>query len=285
MKKNAILPLLLIIFLSCNGENKFYDVEAPKYVFSAQMDDKVLFQFDEPVKELTCDLKTQNSEKETAVFNRFPTANIYMDKDFFKEKGELTMNVKDDFNNCEILKIPMPLINDNPAELAISDIQLKYSEKKPQNFTIKSVKGGNVLGFSVVFYINSDIYEYTFEEETVKTGDSVKLVINPDKTSFQNNINIKFSGKNIKLVPKSRISQSSSLICIKKMGYQIIDYIFFFDSKSHDINYYRNKKNFQSMIYLLNSYDRDPVFTDVKGNSVKKHIIKYKDKFIVNSSG
>ena len=284
MKKLFIVTFLVVLLFSCNEYKGYYDIDAPKYIFSAQTSDQVLFQFDEPVKEIKYSIRDGENEKVKEIKNIYPVANIYVERDFFDTTGDLYVELKDNMDNTDNYKIPMPVINDNPAEFEISDIQLKYSKKRLQNFIIKSVKAGNTSGFSVIFFINGEIYEYQMESENIKAGRKFKFEFNPDKTNYKVGGNIKFSEKFVRLITKMRLSPSISLICIKNHVNEISDYCLYYDSKQHPLEYYMDKKIFKNMISYLESYDIDPDFTDIKGNTIRKHIIKLNKKFIVKTS-
>ena len=81
--KNFFLIIQLLSLCGCLQKTPaIIDLDAPKFYgtfYSA--DDKIIFQFDEPLKELT--LITPKEEK-YFFENRFPIANIYMESQIFE---------------------------------------------------------------------------------------------------------------------------------------------------------------------------------------------------------
>jgi hypothetical protein len=278
--KKMILFLCIILFC-CRKENKYYDVEGPELIFSNQIGDRVLLQFDEPVKELDCSLDSEENKSSFSRKNSFPLANNYFDISFFKNRGILTVTALDTANNKKTMEIKSPEINQDPCIIEIIEVQLKYTKKKPQFILLKALKGGNTSGFSLCYYVNSDKYQYDFTGEIIKKGDWVKLIINPDKKLYTEKNDIIFSKKIIKITAKTSISPTSALICIKDFNSLIKDYLLYYDSKSHPLEYYLSKKSYKSLISYLKNFNIEPDSFDIKGNTTKKHIYKVGKKYTV----
>jgi hypothetical protein len=284
MKNIFFIILLILILFSCKKEDRFYDVDGPKLNFTNQIDDEnVVVQFDEPVKDVKCTIVSEKNEKTTEIKNKFPTTNIYLKNDFFpQKKTKLILDATDTANNNSVIETQTPMINKNPVILKISEIQLKYSKTKDQFIGLKSITSGNISGFSIGFYINSNKYEFQFKDELIKAGSKFIIFLNSVKNSKIENTEISFSDKSIKMVLSGKLPQQYSLIYIKNNNDEIVDYLFYYDSKNHPLDYFESKKNFKNLISILKSYEIEPIVYNVNGNTVKKHIKRSGDKFIIN---
>jgi len=276
MKKFFYYILLSFVLFSCGSEKKFYDVEGPDVNFaSAVNDEEVLVQFNEPVSSADVSFDDGKTEK-IKIKNEFPTSNVYLKDNIFKDKKKKKMFIeaKDTSGNVSKKVMKAPVINTNPVKLCICQLQLKYSKTKPQNFIIKSLSDGNTGGFILGFFLRSQKIELEFTEEDIKSGEYFTVNINADKNSISNEKEITFSNKSILLTKNYRLVQTSSLIYIKDHKGQIIDYIFYYDSKVHTIEEYAETKNFKSFLHELTSCGVRPAYSDVTGNSLKNVVIK-----------
>jgi hypothetical protein len=275
MKRFFLLIILSIIILSCSGEKKFYDVQGPELNFSSQTgDDEVLFQFDEPVSSMSYQFEDGDTTKD--VKNNFPVANVYLKDTSFKDKKNKNVKIEatDTSGNVTKKSVKSPVINTNPVNLEICELQLKYSKTKNQYFKIKALSSGDISGFSVGFFIKNQKTEIPFKLEDIQKDTILTVMLNYNKEKEISCSEATFSDKIISLTKKHRLPQDFSLIYIKNNKDQIVDYIFYFDSKKHQIEDYRKNSSFKKMFYELKSQEIKPEFFDVTGISIKNPILR-----------
>jgi hypothetical protein len=285
--KRIFCLLLLVLGLSCSREKKFYDIEGPEINFAAPVnDEEVLIQFNEPVKTLSYQVNEKKESPVKEIKNDFPKSNVYISDPIFKDKKSKTLNIeaKDTAGNLSKKVIKAPVINTNPAALAISSLQLKYSKKKEQNFIIKAQSDGNLTGYSLVFFIRKDRIELDFAAEDIKNNDELMISFTPDKKNNLPKKEILFSEKFFNIAEKYRLSQDTSLIYLKNHKDEIIDYIFYYDLKDHTAEYYKNNKTFKKMYSEIKKYILKPEILDVSGNSVKKPVVRNIKKEILGNT-
>lgn len=284
MKKIFCLLLSIVLFLSCNDKTRFYDIEGPLFDFYIYSDDNILFQYNEPLKNIKFVLNDNNKLDNYEINLCFPAANIRVPYDFFKNKNKCLLEITayDTSGNNTKLTIPSPVINNNPVTLQINEVNIKYSKKRKQHILLKALNSGSTTGYKFVLFIHNKKIILPFIYEDLKKEDQFEIKIDSDKDNYKENYDLFFSKKKLELVFKYRLSLIYSLIYILDDKNNILDYFFYYDLKKKESNYYKTNKNFIFMKNELLSNDIIPIIFDISETSSTKNIVRKGDKFIVN---
>lgn len=280
MKLKKYFLLIPIIFFSLSCQKRYViDIDAPKVLYTALLKTNDYFiQFNEPLNKLEYLI----GDKMFSYNINFPKANFLISKDelLSETENKINMIVCDTSGNGAKFDIEKPVINNNPAVLIFSQIQLKYSKKSPQNIVIRSENGGSINGYKLVIYIKGKKREIPFSEQTLKKGDTIAIIFEPKEVEF--NGNFVLSGKkNIVSFDKFRLSPSYSLVYIVDNRNAISDYFLYYNGKSNDKEYYLNNKTFKKLNSDLSSYGVAPFAFDIKDSSIKKKIVKINEKYCI----
>lgn len=272
-----IILLVNLIFLSCYFRTKIYDLDPPIIEFYKQLDDYLLLQYNEPVKELSLIL-----EKEIVVKNNFFTANFYIPFEYFYKYKNRDFKVlaKDSSDNLSESIIKTPIINVNPAAIAIEEIRLRYSKNSNQFIKFKATKAGSLKGFSLFFFVKGNGIRFDFIEENIEKDTFFTLSINKTEDNISDR-GLSFNKTEEILLLKDRLSQTSSAIIIFDHKDEIVDYILYYNLKIHDNDYYIKNKNFNLMKKEFLKRGINPIVVDIQGNTIKKTIIKNGTSYII----
>ncbi len=284
MKKYFCLLILFIFTLSCKNKLHFYDVDGPIFDFYKYIDDNILFQYNEPVKNIKFVLNENNKLNEFEANLSFPVANIRVPYDFFKNKNKCLLEITaiDTSGNSSQLIISSPIINNNPVLLQIKEINIKYSEKRKQKIILKTANSGSTTGYKFVLFIHNKKITLPFLYEELKTGDQFEITIDSDKDNYKENYELSFYKKNIELIFKNRLSLIYSLIYILDDKNNILDYFIYYDLKKKELNYYKTNKNFINLKNELLIHNITPEVFDISETTSIKNIVKIGNRFVVN---
>jgi len=276
LKKYFLLVSIILFSLSCQ-KRYVIDIDAPKVLYTALLKTNDYFiQFNEPLNKLEYLI----GDKMFSYNINFPKANFLISKDelLSETENKINMIVCDTSGNGAKYDIEKPVINNNPAVLVFSQIQLKYSKKSPQNIVIRSENNGSIIGYKLVLYIKGKKHEIPFSDQNLKKGETISIILNPEEKAFDDNY-VLSGKKNIVSFDKFRLSQSYSLIYITDNRNSIVDYFYYYNGKTNDKEYYLNNKTFKKLNSDLSNYGVAPFAFDIKESSIKKKIVKINGKY------
>jgi hypothetical protein len=283
MKKGIFLFLLLLLILSCKTKKHYYDIDGPLFEFYTFIDNKIVFQYNEPISNIKFILEDINDNNEYEIKNIFPVANIRIPSDFFniKKNTRLKIQAIDTSGNYSTSLIQSPVINNNPVLLQINEISIKYTKKRKQRIILKALSPGNTSGYNLVLFIRNKKMIIPFKNEDLKKGEKLEITIDSSKDNYKENYQLSFYEKKKKLVLKYRLSQIYSLFYILDYKNEIIDYFYYYNLKTKEMEYYKKNKNFIYMRNDLLSFHIDPILFDISKTTSKKTAIKKGNIFII----
>ncbi|HNZ26254.1 MAG TPA: hypothetical protein PLG34_08705 [Spirochaetota bacterium] len=278
MKLKKYVLFVFTIFLSLSCQKRYIiDVDAPKVIYQALLKTNDFFiQFNEPINKFEYFIGDSLFRYDI----NFPKANFLIaGNDLTINSGnKIGVSVCDTSGNCAKFDIEKPVINNNPAVLVFSQLQLKYSKKSPQNIVIRSENSGSTLGYKLVLYVKGKKYEIPFSDQYLKKGEALSISFEPKEIEFNGNVTLS-KNKNVISFDKFRLSQSYSLIYITDNRNSIVDYFLYYNGKSNEKEYYLNNKTFKKLNSDLSSYGVAPCAFDIKDSSIKKKIVKTNGKY------
>lgn len=275
-KKYVIFASLFFSILSCQ-RRYIIDIDAPKLIYGALLQTNDFFvQFNEPLNKFEYFV----GDKIFSHNINFPKANFLISEEdlLIDPDNKIGVSVCDTSGNSAKYEIEKPVINNNPAILIFSQIQLKYSKKSPQNIVLKTENSGSTLGYKLVQFIKGKKYEIPFSDQNLKKGETISVIFNPEEKEFDGNY-VLSGKKNIVSFDKFRLSQSYSLIYITDNRNTIVDYFYYYNGKTNEKEYYLNNKTFKKLNSDLSSYGVAPSVFDIKESSIKKKIVKINGKY------
>lgn len=278
MHKFLYLVSICFLISSCYKDRSFYDLNCAGFNFYTVIGKNVCFQFNEPLKKL---IVFFDDGRSIVIDNKFPKANFFINCDLFREKaGRIRFATTDTSDNKSDIEINASLINTNPALIEISDIRFKYSKKKNQNITLRALSNGSLIGFCLVIFFRNQKIVLPIKDENVSTNDKLIININKDEKSSSNK-EIEFKNKSVSLFFKNRLGQSNGLIYIMDNNNKILDFILYYDSKKCDLTKLKLRNPFKRYISEIEKNSGSIVITDIKGNTLKKSVIKRGKNFVI----
>ncbi len=289
MKNSSIFLLIIFIILLTNCTHKikksYIDITPPSLSCHMILEDRVLFQFDEPVSNF--ELFLNNNEKTIDIIKivpHIPKNNFFVDSNFFsKNYSNIIIKVSDTENNENIIEVSKVVINMEETKLSIAMLQLKHSKTNNQKLKIVNRKTGTLDGMKIVIlFANAKRIELPFIDEKIEELNELNFEVIYNKNSNNKN-EILFSKKDTKIELNSRLSENYGAILIKNYKNEVVDYIIYYNSKKNSLETLHTKKNF---IKIMNELKNEPnidlnKIVDINGISSKRPITRVGNDFVI----
>jgi hypothetical protein len=259
---------------------KIYDIQGPVLNFYQFVDDKIIFQFNEPVSNIEFIPEFNPCNKKLYLKNIFPKANCILSESFFKNTTISSIKTMDTSGNESNIKITPLAINENPAFIEFDEIQLKYSKKTKQSIILKVSKQGSTKGFKFIYFRSGKKRFISFKEETVSLNTKSKLIINSNKKNDEKNNFINLNSGLTHIMLKQNLSQSNSMIMLLNNKNEVMDFFLYYNSKNKKNNR-RENKNYIKLLNELKKYGTTPIENDIAECTIKKSIKKSNGRFII----
>lgn len=281
MKKIILFIIILHFFISCHfNYPKIYDIQGPILNFYEFVEDKVIFQFNEPISTIEFIPEFNLDNRRLYYKNIFPKANCIMEQTLFKNATINSIKTIDTSGNESIINISPLAINENPAFVEFDEIQLKSSKKTKQSIILKASKQGSTKGFKFVYFRSGKKMFIPFKEETVSLNTQSKLIINSNKNNDERNNYINLNNGLTHLMLKQNLSQTNSMILLLNNKNEVMDFFLYYNSKNKKSNR-RENKNYMRLLNELKKYGINPIEFDIAGSTIKKNIKKINGRFII----
>jgi hypothetical protein len=279
--KNFFLIIQLLSLCGCLQKTPaIIDLDAPKFYgtfYSA--DDKIIFQFDEPLKELT--LITPKEEK-YFFENRFPIANIYMESQIFESyqnsndiNGKLQLTAVDTSNNSSTVTTTIPYLNRNPGNLSFSQMRLQYTKKLPQKLQLHCVESGSTHGYTLNIFHRSAYYSVEIPSVELSKNENLNFIFK--LTQDEEPVVQKLPNKNYYAISwNKRLPKTAGLIYLSSHTGETLDSFAYYDGDKHTLEEYKATAYHKKLFTQINS--RDEKMFDIQGNTAGKCIFIGKNK-------
>ena len=285
MKKILILLALNIMLIGCRNDGlPFDDIEGPRFEFYYYRGDEIIFRFNEPVTEGEISYYADGHLKSHRFKNRFPLGDIGVNENFFLTGQlplEINLVVKDHILNTSHTTLSAPVINKNPAVLIIKEVRLKYSKKRQQMIKLMCIQEGTISGYGIILFIRGKPLICPFLYKEVKKNQIITLFITSQKDIPLKKYKINPDIKSHTFTFPNRLSQSTSAIILINHKNQIMDYLFYYNSKKHDLDSYKENRYYQKAERELIIRGIKPVPFDMAGSTTIKTIIKNRNEYII----
>lgn len=279
----VVLQLVLLFLISCSYRQPVViDLEPPVVTSFFYHNKDIILQFDEPV--VSYNLLFPDG-KMFGVNNKFPVANNYMDETVFLDyqntggdNDVCNIETTDTSGNTSNTEVSIPFVCVNPPILKVAGVRLKYNKKKLQYILLKVERGGDLHGTKLVFYGTRKIREFVFPSVTVGENNRYLYVINEYKKDWASDGQI-IPCKNGDFIIRTDCHFSGTFGVVGVFDYrgELVDYLSYYDSNEKTIDEYLGSSYYKVLRSFINLNLETPVFTDVKGNTVRKIIVRDAD--------
>ena len=273
--RNFFLIIQLLSLCCCIQKTPaIIDLDAPKFCgFFYSPDDKIIFQFDEPLKTLT--LVTPKEEK-LYFENNFPIANIYMESKIFESyQNEYDTNCKlqltavDTSNNSSTVTTAVPYLNKNPCDLDFSLMRLQYTKKLPQELNFRCISDGSLHGYTLHIFHRSKFFTLELPSISLKKNETLNFIFK--LTENENPIVQKLHSKNhYAICWNKRLPKTAGFMYLTSHTGEIVDSFAYFDGDKHTLEEYKATAYHKKLFTEINS--REENLFDIQGNTSKKCI-------------
>ena len=289
MMINRTTPLLIIfIFLiSCTPklEKSYIDITPPQLSCHLILENRILFQFDEPIMEFELLLTSNDETIDTIkILPNIPKNNFFIDDTFFKKKySNMIIKVADREDNRNLIELKKIIINKDRANPILSLIQLKHSKKSNQRLKLVNTEKGSLDGTTLTFlFANGKKIEMPFIEEEIEKSNELNIEIIYNKNSNYKN-ELLYSKKYIRIELSSRLSDNYGAILIKDYKNNITDYILYYNSKKNDLDKLNKKNNYLKIVNEIKNEENIDFgkIVDINGISIKKPIVRNNGRWFI----
>lgn len=258
----------------------FTDLEAPKLLSLFYQQDSIIFQFDEPVRQL----KLKIAKEEYLSSNAFPVANHYLASSLFESyqsstenPQKMTIYAEDNFGNLEEKELEIPRLNSNPVDLIFNKIRLKYTKKTPQLIELYSKEGGNTYGFCLNIFIRNQWHRISLPSISISPNSTLSFIFYYDKETEK----IKLTGNknNYHVTLSKRLPQNCGLITLTDYKEEIQDYFAYYNSKERTYEEYQKSSYYKELFYLI--ITENYKVTDIAGTTTKKVVLRKRNSTVI----
>lgn len=278
--KNFFLIIQLLSLCSCFQKvPAIVDFDAPVFCGTFYSpDDKIIFQFDEPLKALTL---TTPKEEIYYFENRFPVANVYVESKIFESyqnnrsmNDKLLLTAVDTSDNSNTVAAMIPYLNRNPSDLNFSQIRLQYTKKLPQKLELRCNSAGSTHGYALHIFHRSKFF--TIELPSVMLAEKEIIRFAFKLTEDESPVVQKLSGKNHYVICwNKRLPKTAGFMHITSHLGETIDSFSYYDGSKHSLEEYKATAYHKKLFTELNA--RQEKSFDIQGNTSGKCIFIHKD--------
>lgn len=272
---------MLFFKLSCVSDGKSIDLDGPEFLFYTFTEDKVVFQFNEPLLSARF---YRDDQEIYSVDNEFPVANLYINEGIFKKgRGELSVRAADTSGNSTFYTIPGFIINPGTARLRIEELRIRYTRKKDQYIRFSAVEGGSLLGYSLVLFLRGKRTVVVFEDRRVENGQVFDVALELDESVPDEEYRLDLVGDKGRLVLKNRLPQSASCLILRNYRLEVDDYFLYYNSKEKSLDEYKVSSYYKHLVHEVGTVLMDPVWVDINGTTSRKVIGRKENSFYIKS--
>ena len=278
--KNFFLIIQLLSLCCCIQKTPaIIDLDAPKFCgFFYSQDNKIIFQFDEPLKTLTL---TTPKEEKFYFENNFPIANIYMESKIFESyQNEYDTNCKlqltavDTSNNSSTVTTASPYLNKHPCDLDFSLMRLQYTKKLPQELNFRCIYDGSLHGYTLHIFHRSKFFTLELPSLSLKKNETLNFIFK--LTENENPVVQKLHNKNHYVICwNKRLPKTAGFMYLTSHTGETVDSFAYFDGDKHTLEEYKATAYHKKLFTEINS--REENLFDIQGNTSKKCILIQND--------
>lgn len=274
---------LILQFLSlCSCFQKvpaIIDFDAPVFCGTFYSpDDRIIFQFDEPLKALTL---TTPKEEKFHFENSFPIANIYVESKIFESyqndrriNDKLLLTAVDTSDNSSTVTAAIPYLNRNPSNLSFSQIRLQHTKKLSQKLELHCVSAGSTHGYALHIFHRSKFFTIELPSVLLAEKEIIRFIFK--LTEDENPVVQKLNNKNHYVICwNKRLPKTAGFMHITSHIGETVDSFAYYDGNKNSLEGYKATAYHKKLFTELNA--RDEKLFDIQGNTSKKCIFIHKN--------
>ena len=253
--RNIFIIFICIFFLNCSYKSPvLVDFDAPELTGVFYQGSDLLIQFNEPVKEFTI-IMPDNFVITSSIIS--PVANNYLPQSLFapyQSKTEVnekaSFSAMDTAGNVTSKEFTIPYINLNPADLAFSHVNLKYTKKQKQTIGLKTKNGGDLRGFTIQLFTNRFMKEIPFRPVKIKGNYAFEINVEYNKEVTASPV-IHYNKNKFHTVLPNRIPNKCGLIVLYDYSGTLCDYIIYYDAKEKSLQEYQDSVYYKRLFSFV----------------------------------
>lgn len=278
--RNFFLIILFLSLCSCFQKTPaVIDFDAPVFCGTFYSpDDRIIFQFDEPLKALTL----ITPKEETFYFeNSFPIANMYVESKIFESyqndrciNDTVRLTAVDTSDNSSTAAVAIPYLNRNPSDLNFLQIRLQHTKKASQKLELCCVSAGSTHGYALHIFHRSTFFTIELPSVSLAEKDVIRFIFK--LTEDENPVVQKLSSKNYYAVCwNKRLPKTAGFMYITSHKGETVDSFAYYDGNKHSLEEYKAIAYHKKLFTELN--ERQEKVFDIRGNTSNKCIFIHKD--------
>lgn len=241
-------------------------------------DDRIIFQYDEPLKALTL----ITPKEETYYFeSSFPVANVYVESKIFESyqnnrsmDDKLLLTAVDTSDNSNTVTAAIPYLNRNPSNLSFSQIRLQYTKKLPQKLELRCTFAGSTHGYALHIFHRSKFFTIELPSVLLAEKDVIRFIFK--LTEDESPVVQKLNSKNHYVIRwNKRLPKTAGFIHVTSHINETIDSFAYYDGKKYSLEEYRATAYHKKLFTELNA--RQEKLFDIQGNTSRKCIFIHTD--------